>query len=70
MAELHIHAPPVLDRREKPLGERYCFSCRKRKQFILESTFAEWYGWNSQVICECGAIDGDCGFGYVRVYDD
>jgi hypothetical protein len=44
-------------------GERWCFTCRKRREFMYVVTAPvgiSYYGPNPSIRCgTCGAIDGD-----------
>lgn len=54
----------------KPDGERYCFVCRKRREFehvCLATAEPSYYEPNNQIECSvCHTVDGDCFPGTVR----
>lgn len=45
-------------------GERYCFVCRKRREFfrvVKAPVGLSYYGPHSEIVCAfCNAVDGDC----------
>jgi hypothetical protein len=51
-------------------GERWCFRCRKRRDFVHVRTASvgmSWYGPIDRIECtSCRTIDGDCFPGVVR----
>jgi len=61
----HINRPGTTrEIHREELGERWCFKCRKRRNFIY-TVMAEiepsYYDPNPYVRCEhCGTDDGDC----------
>jgi hypothetical protein len=67
---IHILHMPMeeVDRRSE--GERWCFRCRKRREFeyvISAPIGLTYYGPTEQVECtHCGMIDGDLFPGYGR----
>jgi hypothetical protein len=48
----------------RPDGERWCFVCRKRREFehvVLYPVGLSWYGQTDQIKCTvCRTVDGDC----------
>jgi len=57
--------------REEPLGERWCFVERKRRNFTLrvwrDDIEEDWYGPWASITCDsCGRVDADVGFGWSR----
>lgn len=77
---IHILYTPMAETRRKPDGERWCFSCRKRRQFehvtsvpVCESIDDTgcWYGPSHEIECTvCGVVDGDCFPGTTREWGD
>jgi len=60
---------------DEPNGERWCFICRKRREFRYivgrDPSPDDWYGPSPSIQCSvCKSIDGDCGFGSVREWED
>lgn len=55
------------------LGERWCFRCRKRREFLYIVTAPvapSYYGPNPSIRCaSCDQIDGDVGFGGGREWE-
>jgi hypothetical protein len=78
---VHILHTPMEEVSRKPNGERFCFICRKRREFVyvisrpivtsIDDTGA-WYGPTHQIECgTCHTVDGDCFPGTEREwYDD
>jgi hypothetical protein len=67
---LHILRTPMEEVARRSEGERWCFRCRKRREFVyvvtrpivrsLDDT-GSWYGPTHQIECTiCRAVDGDC----------
>jgi hypothetical protein len=82
---IHILHTPMEEVSRKPNGERWCFVCRKRREFEhvitrpvldpnvpLEDQTGAWYGPTHQIECgTCHTVDGDCFPGREREwYDD
>ena len=68
---VHIcRGPALIEVSRQSLGERWCFSCRKRREFLLtvrDSVEPSYYEPVTSVLCGvCGQVDGDCGFGTSR----
>lgn len=63
-------------RDDKHGEERWCFTCRKRREFryiVGRDTDYEndWYGPSAHIECgTCKTSDGDCGFGRIREWED
>lgn len=56
-------------------GERWCFRCRKRREFFFEIWRdidpESYYGPNPSIVCgTCGLSDGDLFPGYSREWED
>lgn len=59
--------------RQKELGERWCFRCRKRRPFVfIVSAPVEmsYYGPTAGVRCDRGHDDGDCFPGRYREWGE
>ena len=71
---LHINRPGAMEEiHRKDLGERWCFKCRKRRNFVY-TVMAEiepsYYDPNPYVKCaHCGTSDGDCFPGVERIWE-
>lgn len=57
----------------RSVGERWCFQCRKRRQFVhVRSAPVEmsYYGPIDQIECvSCGLVDGDLFPGHTREWE-
>lgn len=83
MTLVHILHIPSEDVVRRPDGVRWCFTCRKRCEFVfvqsnpvvdpdrpLEDQTAAWYGPSFHVECgTCGTWDGDCFPGTYREWE-
>ena len=67
---VHILHTPMQEIRRRPFGERWCFTCRKRRDFeivvsapivtSIDDTGA-YYGPTTEIVCtHCRTTDGDC----------
>ena len=79
-----LHTPMTLAKRTTLDGERWCFTCRKRRVFVhdvftavidpdvpIEAQAGAWYGPSHEIRCtECGEVDGDCFPGTERDWSD
>lgn len=58
----------------EPDGERWCFTCRKRRDFehvCMAPVGMSWYGPYQQIECTvCKTVDGDCFPGTMREWSD
>lgn len=59
---------------QEDIGERWCFVCRRRVEFIYEvgrdPSPEDWYGPSPSIRCKKARhVDGDCGFGSIREWD-
>jgi hypothetical protein len=63
-------AGPQREIHREELGERWCFRCRKRREFIytvVADTEPSYYEPNPFIRCAaCNTTDGDLGFGRMR----
>lgn len=77
---VHILDTPMEEVRRGPDGERWCFTCHKRREFervasapivtSLDDTGC-WYGPSTRIECtRCRTIDGDLFPGYSREWED
>ena len=60
----HIHYTPMKEYKRIPLGESYCFKCRKRRNFtdviLVPTDIMSYYGPSAKVVCDvCGETDAD-----------
>lgn len=65
--------PPMEEVRRDDLGERWCFTCRKRRPFafvMTAPTEPSYYGPTASVHCDRGHGDGDCFPGRYREWED
>lgn len=71
---LHILRTPMYEVFRHQDGERWCFVCRKRRQFeYVRQATAElsYYGPTDHIECSvCKTTDGDCFPGTVREWSD
>ncbi len=71
---IHIHwTEPQEEVVREDIGERWCFQCRKRREFqyvVMAPVGMSWYGPSPSIRCECGAIDGDLFPGREREWSD
>jgi hypothetical protein len=72
---LHInYGPPMAEVWRGSFGERWCFKCRKRREFlhiICAPTVLSYYGPSHSIRCaDCGGFDTDLFPGIERVWDD
>lgn len=58
----------------RDIGEKYCFVCRKRRDFahiVMAPTGMSWYGPHDRIECTtCKTVDGDCFPGTYREWVD
>ena len=57
----------------KQLGERWCFICRKRREFtytLTDEVEPSYYEPWPAIECSEGHHDGDCGFGRYREWGE
>jgi hypothetical protein len=64
MNAIHIHHTPMTEHSRIDYGERYCFRCRKRRNFTciisVPTDPYSYYGPTSAVKCDtCGTTDAD-----------
>jgi hypothetical protein len=76
-----ICGPAMVEYWRKPYGERWCFTCRKRRQFenVRDIPFVPenptiddmpWYGPTDHIECSvCKTWDGDCFPGTSREWE-
>lgn len=73
MTALHILRVPTHVISEKSLGERWCFYCRKRIEFVLRVHLPDdpmsYYGPHASIKCEQGHHDGDLFPGRTREWE-
>lgn len=71
---VHIHRTPMREIHRESYGERWCFTCRKRREFIytISATVEpSYYDPNAAVHCgTCGTFDGDVFPGCSREWSD
>jgi hypothetical protein len=75
---IHINRGPgpVKEVARKALGERYCFRCRQRREFVVITLaydcnpMDDYYGPWGVVECEHGHADGDLFPGRWRVWGE
>ncbi len=72
---VHLCYTPMREYRRIPLGERYCFHCRKRRTFtdviMVPTDPMSYYGPTSKIVCDvCGQQDADVFPGWSRSYED
>jgi hypothetical protein len=71
---LHIHRVETRPYKDFPMGEKWCFVCRKRVEFIQTMHVPidpmSYYGPHWSVRCPKGHHDGDIFPGYVREWDE
>lgn len=77
MSEATIHvcwAEPHYEVFRKPDGERWCFICRKRREFeyVRKAPVGlSYYGPHDKIECTvCKTVDGDCFPGSEREWGD
>ena len=67
---VHILRTPMEEISRRSLGEKYCFVCRRRRDFehvISAPVGLSYYGPTTQIECtHCGKIDGDVFPGHSR----
>ena len=80
---VHILTFPTAEIRREPDGERWCFICRKRREFLyvvtasvidpdipLDEQTGAWYGPTPHMECgTCTTWDGDCFPGSGRYWE-
>lgn len=73
MTQLHICRGPALEEIHREfVGERWCFICRKRVEFLYIVTAPvepSYYDPNPSIRCASGHTDGDIGFGGCREWN-
>jgi len=66
--------PETAEIHREQLGERWCFVCRKRREFayaVRAPIEPSYYGPNYSVVCHvCDTMDGDLFPGYSRDWED
>ena len=65
--------PKMKEVKNEPLGERWCFKCRKRTEFmhkVMAPVEPSYYGPHPTIECANGHVDGDCGFGSYREWEE
>ena len=72
---LHIcYGPATHEIHRESLGERWCFKCRKRREFVFSVSATiepSYYGPNPSVRCTvCDLFDGDLFPGRAREWGD
>jgi len=75
MIEVHILRTPMKEYSRIPLGERYCFKCRKRRNFtdviMVPTDPMSYYGPTSKTVCDvCGMQDADLFPGWSRTDEE
>lgn len=64
----------MAEARRDSFGERWCFRCRKRVEFVailMVPTELSYYGPHWKIKCtNCGALDGDIFPGFEREWED
>jgi len=73
--EVHILYTAMKEYKRIPLGERYCFHCRKRRTFtnvlMVPADPMSYYGPSAKVVCDiCGTQDADVFPGWARTCED
>lgn len=67
------YGPPMKRIKDEPDGERWCFRCRKVREFrftVDAPTEPSYYGAHPAVRCgHCGTVDGDCFPGRFREWE-
>lgn len=70
---IHLHVVRTSVRSETDAGERWCFDCRKRRQFTkrvhVPVDELSYYGPHITMACEKGHEDGDLFPGRVREWE-
>jgi hypothetical protein len=72
MTGLHILRTPMKEIHREEIGERWCFVCRKRVQFLYlvhATVEPSYYDPNPSIECERGHSDGDLFPGRIREWD-
>lgn len=67
------YGPRMKEIRRDELGERWCFTCRKRRPFVFLVTASvepSYYGPSVGVECDRGHYDGDCFPGRYREWEE
>lgn len=68
------YGPPTKRVKDEPNGERWCFRCRKRREFrftVDAPTEVSYYGPEPAIRCgTCDTVDGDCFPGGYREWED
>lgn len=71
---LSMHGTRMVEVLREPHGEpRWCFRCRKRRQFLYVVHAPDgpsYYGPNPSIRCEAEHTDGDLGFGRERWWEE
>lgn len=75
MTLVHIHHTPMKEHSRKPDGTRWCFHCRKRREFLFivkaPTDPYSYYGASPSVRCSaCNTMDGDLFPGNYRQWED
>ena len=71
MDAIHIHRTMMKEYSRIDLGERYCFKCRKRRNFtdviLVPIDSMSYYGPIDKIVCDvCGRQDTDLFPGWTR----
>lgn len=74
MSTVYICRPgPMEEIHRESDGERWCFKCRKRREFIYTVTAEiepSYYDPNPAIRCgTCNTYNGDLGFGRIREWE-
>ena len=72
---VHILTTPMKEYNRTPMGEQWCFHCRKRTNFHLvvsiPTDIPSYYAPSARTVCEtCGGTDTDLFPGWERTYDE
>lgn len=67
------HGPAMVEVVRRSEGEKWCFHCRKRREFfytVHAPKVMDWYGPNADIKCgHCNTSDGDLFPGYEREWE-
>lgn len=74
MSLIICYGPPMKEVTREPSGERWCFTCRKRREFefvVMAPAEPSYYGPSPSMECTtCKTSDGDLFPGREREWED
>jgi hypothetical protein len=72
---VHVLRTPMTEYSRTPMGERWCFRCRKRRNFswvvLVPTDSPSYYSPTAHMVCEtCREKDTDLFPGWERTFDE